>query len=107
MQMKCFQDCQQACGMEPQVRKHCPTRWLSLCQTCDWVLKNWKPLEMFFEDTCKEDGMEAKSLDLSDQKRDRKRKVFDNIKSRAMKLYIKFLTFVLPIFDKTKLAALD
>lgn len=102
--LKAFKDYQEECGVkQSQLCKHAPTRWLSLSKTCHWVLEQWVALERFFEEECRDANEQAKCLDAEEQKQDRKRKVLENLRSRTMKAYVTYLSFILPEFDKVNM----
>lgn len=69
----------------------------------DLVLEQWGPLEKFFAQECELDTSEASSIDASEMKQERKRKMLENLESRTMKLHIKSLAFILPEFDEVNL----
>ena len=76
-----FSQLQKECGVQQKkVKKHCPTRWLSLGETCSWVLENWEPLTLFFTEECDEEESEAREIDSEEGPRSRKKNALENLK---------------------------
>ena len=98
--LKTFSDFQKACDVpQTKVKKHCPTRWLSLGETCTWVLDNWEPLNEFFSRECEDEKNGATAVNSEEGPRSRKKNVLENLKSRTTKLYVLYLKFVINLFD--------
>ena len=76
-----FSQLQKECGVQQKkVKKHCPTRWLSLGETSSWVLENWEPLTLFFTEECDEEESEAREIESEEGPRSRKKNALENLK---------------------------
>ncbi|GFN86361.1 immunoglobulin-binding protein 1-like [Plakobranchus ocellatus] len=98
LRTKSFQNFQEACGTpKSQVKKHCTTRWLSLEDTCKWVLEQWDPLLKYFKNEC--EGDKSDMVLSGPEKRNRKKNALESLRSKTMKLYILYLSYILSVFN--------